>query len=649
VMIAKGTLKADIGSLQLPDEKVIKDHLIQLGALHKVMKGQLVIEQHGAALIHCLGLEASDGGLKPREGVIFDSSKEVDPLSLVGQLAGLTVRARSPTHIGGSMGRPEKAKERLLSPPPHGLVPVGKAGGTQRLVKQAATYKEVWLEVGQRACPSCSGGCPECDGKLPQLHCHCGSATHPIGAPEKTKVDMRAWIERASTNAHLGVVPDTKGVLGLISQTKTPESLEKGLLRAKHLLHVNKDGTCRFDMMNLPCTHFSPQEIGLGLEKALDLGYTHDFLGQPLTDTEQLCELKVQDLIISRIAGRFLVKVARFVDDELEYLYGEQRFYNLPEPGPQDQQQQEALKGLLGQMVIGLSPHTSGGVLSRLIGYTSAKACYAHPYFHAAKRRNCDGDEDSVQLLLDGLLNFSKAFIPDKRGGTMDIPLVLTTRLDPSEIDKEAHNVEIGGPYSLEFYEASLRRAPPDELSKIIETVKQRLGQANQFEGLAFNHDIHSLNNGPIESYYVTLGSMADKTRAQLELGRRIRAVNEGNVAQRLIQVHFLRDMIGNLRSFATQGVRCTKCGAKYRRVPLGGRCTSTKDRGDNSGKVCGQTLTLNIHPASVSKYLELTEWIIAHYDISPFVAQRVELSKQAIESTLNATPTTQQTLGDFL
>lgn len=649
LILTTGSWEIVANYLSVPDDDIIKDLLTRLGVLHLARERKLLVQHHGPALVRCLGLEVVKDGLKTRENVNPLSQKTADPLVLVSHLAGFSVRARSPTRIGGSMGRPEKAKERLLSPPPHALIPVGKAGGTQRLVKQAATFKEVWLEVGQRACPRCSGGCPECEGRLPQLRCHCGAPTHPVGGPEKTKVDMRAWIERASANVHLGVMANTKGVQGLISQTKTPESLEKGLLRSKHMLHVNKDGTCRFDMMNLPCTHFKPQEIGLSLEKARELGYTHDHMGQTLTDAEQLCELKVQDLILSRISGRFLVKVARFVDDELEYLYGEPRFYNLPEPGPQDQQQQEALKGLIGQMTIGLSPHTSGGVLSRLIGYTSAKACYAHPYFHAAKRRNCDGDEDSVQLLLDGLLNFSKSFIPDKRGGTMDIPLVLTTRLDPSEIDKEAHNVEVGGPYTLDFYEASLRRAPPEELSKMVETVKKRLGKANQFEGLAFNHEIHSLNIGPIESYYVTLGSMADKTRAQLELGRRIRAVNEGDVAQRLIQVHFLRDMIGNLRSFATQGVRCTKCGAKYRRVPLGGRCTSTKDRGDNSGKVCGQSLTLNIHPASVSKYLELTEWIIAHYDISPFVVQRVELSKQAIESTLNASPTTQQTLGDFI
>ena len=34
----------------------------------------------------------------------------------------------------------------------------------------------------------------------------------------------------------------------------------------------------------------------------------------------------------------------------------------------------------------------------------------------------CDGDEDCVMLLMDCLINFSRAFLPESRGGTMDAP-----------------------------------------------------------------------------------------------------------------------------------------------------------------------------------------------------------------------------------
>ena len=48
-------------------------------------------------------------------------------------------------------------------------------------------------------------------------------------------------------------------------------------------------------------------------------------------------------------------------------------------------------------------------------------------------------------LLMDGLLNFSRDIFPANRGGQMDAPLVLTTRLNPTEVDKEALNVDSVG------------------------------------------------------------------------------------------------------------------------------------------------------------------------------------------------------------
>ena len=113
---------------------------------------------------------------------------------------------------------------------------------------------------------------------------------------------------------------------------------------------------------------------------------------------------------------------------------------------------------------IGLSPHTSAGVLCRLIGFTDANAQYSHPFFHAAKRRNCDGDEDCFMLLLDGLLNYSEKFLPNRRGGTMDTPRVLTTRINPKEIDGEAHNIDLESHYPLSLYQSAESEASPKNL-----------------------------------------------------------------------------------------------------------------------------------------------------------------------------------------
>ena len=78
----------------------------------------------------------------------------------------------------------------------------------------------------------------------------------------------------------------------------------------------------------------------------------------------------------------------------------------------------------------------------------------------------CDGDEDCIMLLMDGLLNFSRSFLPQNRGGTMDAPLVLTSRIDPAEIDKESLNVDVGRSYPLELYEAGLQYAKAKDVEK---------------------------------------------------------------------------------------------------------------------------------------------------------------------------------------
>ena len=69
-------------------------------------------------------------------------------------------------------------------------------------------------------------------------------------------------------------------------------------------------------------------------------------------------------------------------------------------------------------------------------------------------------------LLMDGLLNFSRSILPSNRGGLMDAPLVLTTRLDPTEVDKEALNVDASW-YTIEDSTNRHSLAPTQRTSSI--------------------------------------------------------------------------------------------------------------------------------------------------------------------------------------
>jgi DNA polymerase II large subunit len=250
---------------------------------------------------------------------------------------------------------------------------------------------------------------------------------------------------------------------------------------------------------------------------------------------------------------------------------------------------------------------------------------------------NCDGDEDSVFLMMDAFLNFSRFFLPATRGGTMDAPLVLTTRLDPGEVDSEAHNIDIVERYPLEFYEATLRCAKPQEFEGRIETVRLRLGRREVYSNLGFTHDTGDISAGVVVSAYKTLKEMVDKLDKQLSLARKLRSVDERDVARRVIESHFLPDLAGNLRAFATQKVRCVNCNAKYRRVPLLGRC-----------RRCGGKLVLTVARGSVEKYLRVTEELLERYSLEDYLRQRVKILRMSIESIFIDESVEQKSLREY-
>lgn len=616
--------KLENNNLILPNDKEIKNILIDLGCLHKQEKEKIVIDRYSYPLIRCCGLERRENEILESERFSFlsDIDENENILSVISKLAGVTVRARSPSRIGARMGRPEKASERKMRPPPHVLFPVGNYGGNQRLINEAANAGTIEIEAGTRFCP-------KCNSKTYKILCNCG--THTIvtnGKIELHKVNLAEEIKLAQRRLNERNLPETiKGVIGTISKHKTPEPLEKGILRAKHDVHVFKDGTIRFDMTDVPLTHFKPKEIGVSVDKLRELGYTRDYLGNELISEHQICELKPQDVIISKACAEYFVKVSRFIDDLLAKFYKLERFYNIKD-----------IDDLLGHLAIGLAPHTSAAVLCRIIGFTDAQVCFAHPFYHAAKRRNCDGDEDALMLLLDALINFSRSYIPDKRGGQMDIPLILTTHIDPLEIDKEAHNIDVLFRYPLKFYEATLRHANPREIEEEMELISDRLGTELQYEKFGFTHDTNSISDGPKMSNYKTLRTMTDKMTAQLNLAALIRAVDEADVAYKVIEKHFLPDIIGNMRAFSQQSVRCPTCNILYRRPPLQGVCTE-----------CGGKLTLTVHEKSVKKYLEIAKDTARRYNIPPYAQQRILLIEKAIDSLFTSDKVRNTRLTDFL
>lgn len=622
----------------------IKILLENLLVLHNIVDNHIIIRQP-MPFLACMGLNAQ---LERN----WEKIEVTNGLDAVNKVSGLIVRARAPSRIGARMGRPEKSDKRMMSPAPHVLYPIGESAGNTRKLEDAIEYKAsmnskigvIRVEIGNRICPACNKESYEfrCDcGEftVPKLFCpRCGLAINKGTCPKcninttcsrMQNIDFKNIYQKAfeklgERDTNIDVI---KGVKRMMSRNMTPEPLEKGILRAKYELYTFKDGTVRYDMSDIPLTHIRADELGIPVEKLIENGYKKDIYGNLLTNAQQVVCLKVQDIVVSYDCARYLLRVTRYIDNLLEKYYGLEPYYKAME-----------IEDLIGTMVIGLAPHTSAGVLGRLIGFTRAAVGYAHPFFHAGKRRNCDGDEDCVMLLMDGLINFSREYLPDKRGGKMDAPLVLTTRLDPNEVDKEAHNIDVCDHYPLEFYEAGLNYVNPKDLESKMDLVSGRLATPLQYDHFMYTHSTSDIAMGPEVSAYKTLGSMVEKMDAQLALADKIRAVDAPDVAERVLVSHFLPDLFGNLRAFSRQGTRCIKCEEKFRRPPLTGVCPK-----------CGGRVVLTVHEGAVKKYLKVSKKVALKYNVSAYTRQRIELIGLDIQSLFENDKSKQTGLSEFM
>ncbi len=612
-----------------------------IGCPHAFVNNEFVVIDKDFAAILAAVLHLMDekpGGLKKY------MVPEKSVLDAINQFSPFVIRDKAGAFIGTRMGRPEKAKQRELTGSPHVLFPVGEEGGRLRSFQSALVSGKVTADFPFFYCQKCSAetvlsACEVCgsatqrkwkcvrcgliDEKVCKLHREAeGSSVRSI--------PLKHYFDCILKQLNIRQYPELiKGVRGTSNEEHIPEHLGKGILRARYDIHVYKDGTTRYDMTQLPLTHFKPAEIGTPVLRLRELGYLKDIHGNELISDGQTLELKPQDIILPSCeespddgADKVLLNIARFIDDALEYLYGQPRLYKA-----------NTTIDLVGHLAIALAPHTSAGTLSRIIGFSKTQVLFAHPLLHAATRRDCDGDEACVILLMDAFLNFSKKYLPGSRGSTMDTPLVLTSVLTPSEVDDMAFDVDIAWKYPIELYEASLQYKMPWEVK--IPQIKGCLGKPEQYEKMGFTHDITNLNKAVPCSAYKTLPSMEDKLKGQMDLAEKLRSVDASDVARLVIEKHFLKDTKGNLRKFSMQEFRCVGCNEKFRRPPLVGKCTK-----------CNGKIIFTISEGSVGKYLEPTISLAKKYDVSPYLQQTIELLRVRIESVFGKEPDKQVGLG---
>ena len=137
---------------------------MKLGLFYEIKDQKLILDDGFKPLVTQLGLQVKDSKLVSESNI----NETDNVIELISSLSKVEIKNRAPTRVGASMGRPEKANERRMKPPPHVLFPLGNSGGNQRLVNSALTSNapnrgfsqgrsgRIEMEVQLRYCKKCN-------------------------------------------------------------------------------------------------------------------------------------------------------------------------------------------------------------------------------------------------------------------------------------------------------------------------------------------------------------------------------------------------------------------------------------------------------------------------------------------------------------
>ncbi len=439
--------------------QVGKRALELIGIPHEVhIENVIINEEDTKSLLVNLGFEKDYSG-ELNVNYDFKNNDIIGVLEIINKVSKFKIKDKAGEFIGSRMGRPEKAKLRKLTGSPNVLFPVGEEGGRLRSVNTAEELGYVNGNFPFNYCLKCNketiyNVCENCSEKTTLKYwCRrCGREisgstcpVHDMGDRYKPmKLDLKHYFENARNKINYfrtDVPVLIKGVRGTSSANHDMENLVKGILRAKNNLCVNKDGTIRYDMTELPITHFKPREIEVSVEKLKELGYALDCYGKELISDEQILELKPHDILLpcnnlcgDEKADDVFINIAKFIDELLVKFYGLPAFYNIK--GRDD---------LVGQLGVCMAPHNCAGVICRIIGFSKVQGLLASPYMHAAMRRDCVHPDTNFVYLDKGLIKNEKIGdyverLIEKGNKTKKIDSFGTERI---EIDREIYALGI--------------------------------------------------------------------------------------------------------------------------------------------------------------------------------------------------------------
>jgi DNA polymerase II large subunit len=597
------------GFLRLKRDENIISILERLGVEFFVENDQLRVEDFYAELLLNLSNNKLNSNLKESTyntliyiGNIFGCVIE----DKLGDFVGLSVIIRDP--------RESLSEPRALS---HSLFPASsREGRGYDIISFCRLPDPVMLKI--RECPTCKkvfpyNVCPICGNNTEQkfycLKCKryeekeiCQVCDSPTREFFYGTLDWRALLENAVQKCQVQPYAPLKGIKRNDWSSRDVERLEKGILRQRNNLLVYKDGIIKYPIMNSPIFAFTPKQVSTRVDKLRELGYEVDICGKRLENDEQFLYIKPQDVIIPFNVADQLRKVADFIDESLAKIYGLPTYYNI-----------NTLDDLTGQLIIGQSPLNTSGLLGRIIGFTEANVCFAHPIWHANKGSNCRGQSDYVMLLLDALINFSAHFTepntPDIIGTLQSLKLFANTELIPSLKTWDTFLTE------NDKFGANLRdENTNNELSEPTTILYPK--PYSQFTMLS--SAITSVQN---TSSIKTMDEL-EIIDTQIKVANLSSSLDSHEVAKNILMKKLLPRTLETIVNYTTQEFKCKNCGKSYRRMTVRGLCIS-----------CEKKLQPSFTYNHILRYIQTLEHISSSISIDESTKETVKYIKENFES----------------
>ncbi|MDG7035227.1 MAG: hypothetical protein JRM78_03280 [Nitrososphaerota archaeon] len=243
-------------------------------------------------------------------------------------------------------------------------------------------------ETPYRICPTCGEiteavyTCAYCKKRLTSATCpDCG---HLTVREYSNEISVRPLLQYESHRVSLKPLEPLKGITP-VDNTEL-ENLGKALVRQYHSLMAQRTGivTVKVDV----------QLATDSWDRNMMVAYSNKS-GQAL---------KVDEIMLPVRAANALLEASRYIDDELERVYGLEPYYKL-----------QSVSDLLGRSIVGLDAGSRIGLLGRVVGILHGESGLARDEWVFTINRAAPSLSVNIILLGDLLLNFSGLYVHPER------------------------------------------------------------------------------------------------------------------------------------------------------------------------------------------------------------------------------------------